>query len=86
MFVLTIVAQQNGETIHFERPIPRVVIMKLISCSLYNSWYNLKREVSATLGDKDKDSALSVSKLLPGHYSLDRLAKENRRSVRQISI
>ena len=74
--VLTIVTQRNGETIYFEEPIPRVDFMKLISCSLYNSWYNLTREGSATLGDKDKDRALSVSKLLTGHYSLERLAKE----------
>ena len=36
----------------------------------------MKKEGSATLGDKDKDKALSVSKLLPGHYSLERIAKE----------
>jgi len=36
----------------------------------------LKKEGSATLGDKDKDKALSVSKLRPGHYSLERMAKE----------
>jgi len=76
MVVLTIVPQQNGGTIYFEKPIPKVHFMKLVSCSFYNSWDNLKREGSATLGDKDKDRALSVSKLLPGHYSLERLAKE----------
>jgi len=37
MVVLTIVAQQNGETILFEKPMPRVDFMKLISSSLYNS-------------------------------------------------
>jgi len=76
MVVLTIVAQKNGETIYFEEPIPRVDFMKLISCSLYNSWDTLKREGSATLGDKNKDIALSVGKLLPGHYSLERIARE----------
>ena len=50
--------------------------MKLISCSFFNSWDTLKKEGSATLGDKDKDRALSVSKILPGHYSLERMAKE----------
>ena len=68
--------KQNGETINFEKPIPRVDFIKLISCSLYNSWDTLKTEGSATLGDKNKDKALSVSKLLPGHYSLERLSKE----------
>ena len=76
MVVLTIVAQRNGETINFEKPIPRVDFMKLISCSLYNSWYNLTREGWATLGDKDKDKAVSVGKIVPGHYSLERMAKE----------
>jgi len=76
MVVLTIVAQRNGETIYFEEPIPKVHFMKLISCSLYNSWDTLKREGSATLGVKDKDKAVSVGKIKPGHYSLERLAKE----------
>ena len=48
--------------------------MKLISCSLFNSWDTLKNEGSASLGEKDK--ALSISKLLPGHYNLESLAKE----------
>jgi len=76
MVVLTIVAQGNGEAIYFEEPIPKVHFMKLISCNLFNSWDTLKKEGSATLGDKGKDKALSVSKLLPGHYSLERMAKE----------
>ena len=75
MVVLTIVTQQNGGTISFEEPIPKVHFMKLISCSLYNSWDTLKREGSATLGDKNKDIALSVSKLLSGHYNLESMAK-----------
>jgi len=76
MVVLTIVAQKNGETIYFEEPIPKVHFMKLISCSLFNSWDTLKKEGSASLGDKDKDRALSISKLLPGYYDLESLAKE----------
>jgi len=76
MVVLTIVTQENGGTISFEKPIPKVHFMKLISCNLYNSWDNLKREGSASLGDKSKDIALSVGKLLSGHYSLERIARE----------
>jgi len=59
MVVLTIVAQQNAETIYFEEPISKVYFMKLISCSLYNSWDTLKKEGSGSLGDKNKDRALS---------------------------
>jgi len=36
----------------------------------------LKKEGSASLGDKDKDIALSISKIMPGHYTLERMAKE----------
>jgi len=36
----------------------------------------LKNEGSAALGDKDKDESLSTSKLLPGYYNLENLAKE----------
>ena len=43
MVVLTIVTQKNGETIYFDEPIPQVHYMRLVSCSLYNSWHNLTR-------------------------------------------
>ena len=76
MVVLTIATQENGETIYFEDPIPKVHFMKLISCSFFNSWDTLKNEGSASLGDKEKDKALSISKLAPGHYNLESLAKE----------
>ena len=42
MVVLTLVLQNNGETIFLDQAIPEVHYMKLISCSLYNSWHNLK--------------------------------------------
>jgi len=44
MVVLTIVTQQNGETIYFEELILKVHFMKLISCSLFNSWDTFKKE------------------------------------------
>jgi len=43
--------------------------MQLISCSLFNSWHNLKNKGSASLGDKDKDKALSIGKIPPGDYT-----------------
>ena len=45
MVVLTVLTYKNGETIYFEDPIPRVHFMKLISCSLFNSWDTLKKKV-----------------------------------------
>jgi len=44
---------------------------------LYNSWYTLKKEGSASLGDIQSTAGVSVSnKLLPGFYDLESLAKE----------
>ena len=60
MVVLTIVTQKNGETIFFDELIPQVHFMKLISCSLYNSWNTLKKEGSAVLGDEKRDPSVSV--------------------------
>jgi len=76
MIVVTIVAQKNGETIYFDEPIPKVHFIKLISCSLFNSWYTLKNEGSAALGDPNKDESLSIAKLPQGHYTLESMAKE----------
>ena len=75
MVVLTIVTQKNGETIFFDEPIPEVHFMKLISCSLYNSWDTLKREGSAVLGDEKKDTSVSVGRIPAGHYNLESMAE-----------
>ena len=73
MVVITIVTEKNGETIFFDEPIPQVHFMKLISCSLYNSWDNLKKE--ATFSILQADKGLSVSKLPPGHYTAQTIAE-----------
>ena len=75
MVLLTIVTQKNGETIFFNEPIPQVNFMKLLSCSLYNSWDTLKNEGSAGLVDRKLNPEGSISKLATGHYDLDSLAK-----------
>ena len=76
MVVLTIVTEKNGETIFFADPIPQVHFIKLISCSLYNSWDTLKKEGSADLGDIGSGQGASIGKIPPGHYSLEHFANE----------
>ena len=76
MVVLTVVAQNNGETLHFVKSIPKVNIMRFVSCSLFNSWNTLQNEGEASLRDEKKDVSVSVSKIHPGHYDLESLAKE----------
>ena len=75
MVVITIVTQKNGETIFFDESIPQVHFMKLISCSLYNSWDTLKNEGSAVLGDEKKDPSVSVGRIPTGHYNLESMAE-----------
>ena len=75
MVVLTIVTQKNGDTVYFSPPLPKVYFMKLLSCSLYNSWDTIKIG-SAALDDRNLNPSGAVSKLPSGHYDLDSLAKK----------
>ena len=76
MVVLTIVTEKNGEAIFFDKPIPQVHFIKLISCSLYNSRDTLKKEGSVSLGNIDTLKGVSVVKIPPGHYTLESLAQK----------
>jgi len=80
MVVLTIVAQKNGETVYFDEPIPQVHYMRLVSCSLYNSWHNLKK-----VGVIDVDrSSVRIASIPQGHYNLVNLEKELKSSIREL--
>ena len=76
MVVLTIATQKNGDTIYFDQPFPKVHFIKLLSCSLYNSWDTIKGG-SAALQDRKTNPSGKVSKLPADHYDLDSLAKKN---------
>ena len=75
MVVITIVTQNNGGTVYFDTPIPKVHFIKLLSCSLNNSWDTFNGG-SAGLDDRRLNPSGKVSKLPTGHYDLDSLAKE----------
>ena len=75
MVVITIVTQKNGDTIYFDTPLPKVHFMKLLSCSLYNSWDTLNGG-SAGLQDSILNPSGKVSKLPAGYYDPDSLAKK----------
>jgi len=80
MVVLTIVARKNGETVYFDEPIPQVHHMRLVSCSLYNSWHNLKR-VGVIAVDR---SSVRIATIPQGHYNLLSLEKELKSSMREL--
>ena len=78
MVVLTIVTQKNGETVFFDEPIPKAHFMKLISCSLYNSWHNLKSAGQIHFKE-DKEVLASIPQ---GHYTSQSLAQELTESLK----
>ena len=72
MVVLTIVSQKNAETFYFNEPIPQVHFMRQVSCSLYNSWHNLKK-VGVMIVEQTGEP---VASLPEGNYTVLSLEKE----------
>ena len=79
MVILTAVTTENPHTVYFDQPIQKPSYIRLLSCSLYNSWFNLKEEGAITLYDV-VEKPFKVT-FLPGHYTLDALASEIRNSL-----
>ena len=80
MVILTVVTTENPHTVYFEpQPIQKPSYIRLLSCSLYNSWFNLKKEGGITLLD-NVSKPFEVT-FLPGHYTLDALASEIKHSL-----
>ena len=77
MVVLTIVTRNNCETVFLDQAIPQVHFMKLISCSLYNSWHNVK-SVGQIYFKEDKEVLASIPQ---GHYTYQPLAEELAQSL-----
>ena len=75
--VLTIVMRNNGETIFLDERIPQVHFMKLIFCSLYNFWHNLKKAGQIAFKE-DKEVLASIPQ---GHYTYQALAEELTQSL-----
>jgi len=74
MVFLTIVTKTNGEGFNFQEAIPKVDFIKVVSCSLYNSWHNLKKRGTVTVPHKEKSA--DVTSFTPGHYTLEYLEKQ----------
>jgi len=79
MVVLTIVAQKNGETVYFDEPIPQVHFMRLVFCSLYNSWHNLNRVGQIELTQTGE----TLASIPGGHYMLHGLVRELKSNLEQ---
>ena len=72
MVLLTIVSNSNPYTLYFDRPIEKPSYIRLLSASLYNSWYNLKKIGILTVHDKDGNTRSHL--FFRGFYTLETLS------------
>ena len=73
MVILTIITDENDHTVHFKKPLGKSQYMRLLNCSLYTSWYNLKRVGEIMIFD-ERDNA-EVKRIPAGNYSIETLGK-----------
>ena len=75
MTILTIITNANDHTVYFEKPLERgFEYIRLISCSLYNSWYNLKEK--GEIGFVDERVITTTKRIPPGNYTLSSIGKK----------
>ena len=75
MTILTIITNANDQTVYFENPLERgFEYIRLISCSLFNSWYNLKEK--GEIGFVDNSGITTTKRIPPGNYTLSSIGKE----------
>ena len=75
MVLLTIVTTSNPHTLYFDHPIKKPSYIRVLSTSIYNSWYILKKSGAiSTLPDGNGSSP--VIPFLPGNYTVDSLVEE----------
>ena len=75
MVLLTVVTNSNPHMLYFVHPIEKPSYIRLLSASLYNSWYNLKQNASIVYLDLTTNKTITKP-LSKGHYTLEQLAKE----------
>ena len=75
MTILTIITNSNDHTVYFEKPLERgFEYIRLISCSLFNSWYNLKKR--GEIGFFDNFGITTTKIIPPGNYTLSSIGKK----------
>ena len=71
MTILTIITNANGHTVYFKEPIKNFQFIKLVSCSLYNSWINLKESGFIRIINVGKDQSRRHEQFIfpQGHHT-----------------
>ena len=73
MVIVTVNTTENPHTVYFDQPIQKPSYIRLLSCSLYNSWFNLKENGEIFYTD-EKNSKKSESIIL-GNYTIEVMAE-----------
>ena len=60
--------------VYFENPLENFKRIRLISCSLYNSWKNLKEK--GEIGFVDNNGITTTKSVPPGNYTLNSIGKK----------
>ena len=76
MIILTVVAPMNSPTINFRHPLTKPNYIRLISCSLYNSWYNLKDSGQIKIKDTKKAESDPIFLSVTTGYSTPKSMKK----------
>ena len=75
MVILTVVTKENPHTVYFEpQSIQKPSYIRLLSCSLYNSWFNLKKP-GKIFYTNDKNVSVNAT-FFAGYYSIEEMAKK----------
>ena len=74
MVILTLTTTENPHTVYFDQPIQKPSYIRVLSCSLYNSWFNLKEGGKIFYTNETKKLEKSES-ILPGNYTIEEMAK-----------
>ena len=73
MVILSIVAPSNEHTVYFDSPIEKPRFINLKTCSLYNTWFNLKTIGYLTYKSGGRNVFSKMKYIYPGHYTVDSL-------------
>ena len=84
MVVLTFLLNLNDQTIFFDEPIENFEFVRLINCSLFNSWYNLKERGEISIFDDKNVSDVNI--IYPGNYSLNTTGKQIKKIIEKEKI
>ena len=68
MTILTIITNSNDHTVYFKEPIKNFQFIKLVSCSLYNSWINLKENGKISIIDENQ-AEKNYIEIPSGHHT-----------------